>query len=125
VAFQIQDDLLNLTEGDSGSLAAGKGGIGEDIHEGKRTLMVIHSFLHGTPEATKRLKYILSLHTHDVGLIREAIDILEASHSMRYAKEKAQEVLRGAWREVDVVLPQSIAKAKLRALTEYLIDRSI
>lgn len=62
VAFQIQDDILNLVGEKFGDL---KGlfilpffvvsdislliGVGEDIHEGKRTLMVLHSFEHGTP----------------------------------------------------------------------------
>lgn len=39
VAFQIQDDLLNL-EGEE--FKKTKGYNGEDIHEGKITLMVIH-----------------------------------------------------------------------------------
>lgn len=39
VAFQIQDDLLNL-EGEE--FKKTKGYSGEDIHEGKITLMVIH-----------------------------------------------------------------------------------
>ena len=29
---------------------------GEDIHEGKRTLMVIHSFKHAAPEKAERLR---------------------------------------------------------------------
>ena len=40
VAFQIQDDILNLVGEKFGDLK----GVGEDIHEGKRTLMVLHSF---------------------------------------------------------------------------------
>ena len=39
MAFQIQDDLLNL-EGEE--FKSTKGYSGEDIHEGKITLMVIH-----------------------------------------------------------------------------------
>lgn len=39
VAFQIQDDILNL-EGEY--FKKTKGYNGEDIHEGKITLMVIH-----------------------------------------------------------------------------------
>eukprot|EP01117_Protostelium_nocturnum_P001148 TRINITY_DN1146_c0_g1_i1.p1 TRINITY_DN1146_c0_g1~~TRINITY_DN1146_c0_g1_i1.p1 ORF type:complete len:388 (-),score=127.85 TRINITY_DN1146_c0_g1_i1:48-1211(-) len=127
IAFQIQDDLLNLTEGDGpkGGLAAGKGGIGEDIHEGKRTLMVIHSFLNGSPSQVSRLKEILSLKTHDQALIREAIDILESNGSMEFARNQAKEILKDAWNQVDSLLPHSRAKAKLKALTDFLIDRSI
>ncbi len=43
VAFQIQDDLLNL-EGEE--FKKTKGYNGEDIHEGKITLMVIHHLQH-------------------------------------------------------------------------------
>jgi len=125
VAFQIQDDLLNITEGDDKSLAAGKGGIGEDIHEGKRTLMVIHSFMHGTESNTKRLKDILSLKTHDQQLIREAIALMELTESLQFSRLKAQEILREAWKEVDAALPTSQAKGKLKALTDYMISRSI
>jgi geranylgeranyl diphosphate synthase type 3 len=44
VAFQIQDDLLNL-EGEE--FIKTKGYNGEDIHEGKITLMVLHYLGHG------------------------------------------------------------------------------
>lgn len=40
-AFQIQDDLIAVTSED---YAKERGLIGEDIHEGKRTLMVLNSF---------------------------------------------------------------------------------
>ena len=39
-SFQIQDDLIACV---SDEYAKERGIIGEDIHEGKRTLMVIHS----------------------------------------------------------------------------------
>jgi geranylgeranyl pyrophosphate synthase len=42
VAFQIQDDILNLVGEKFGDLK----GVGEDIHEGKRTLMVLHALEH-------------------------------------------------------------------------------
>jgi geranylgeranyl pyrophosphate synthase len=61
VGFQIQDDLLNI----AGEKFAAKIAVqGEDIHEGKRTLMVIHSFKHAAPEKamTKlRSKKLLAL----------------------------------------------------------------
>ena len=39
-SFQIQDDLIALISDD---YAKERGTIGEDIHEGKRTLMIINS----------------------------------------------------------------------------------
>jgi geranylgeranyl pyrophosphate synthase len=40
-AFQIQDDLIAVVSQD---YAKERGLVGEDIHEGKRTLMVLNSF---------------------------------------------------------------------------------
>lgn len=50
-------------------------GIGEDIHEGKRTLMVIHTMSKNDAKS-KRLNDILNLRTSDEKLLLEAIDIL-------------------------------------------------
>lgn len=47
VAFQIQDDILNI---DGEEYLKTKGMAGEDIHEGKMSLMVIHALRTGTEE---------------------------------------------------------------------------
>lgn len=121
IAFQIQDDLLNIST--VGSLSASKGGVGEDIHEGKRTIMVIHSFNNAPPQDAKRLREILSLKTNDTALIAEAINIMERNKSVEYAQNKMRELMMEAWNELDSVLPASLAKSKLRALVDYLIER--
>jgi geranylgeranyl diphosphate synthase, type I len=87
--------------------------------------MVIHSFMHGSEESTKRLKQILSLKTHDQVLILEAISLMVQTDSLNYAKNKAKDILRGAWEEVDELLPETEGKAKLKALANYMISRSV
>ena len=57
--------------------------IGEDIHEGKRTLMVIHSYHKGKNK--ERLVEILNMKTKDEKLIKEAISILRDNGSVKYA----------------------------------------
>jgi geranylgeranyl pyrophosphate synthase len=47
-------------------------GIGEDIKEGKRSLMVIHS-INKKDKSSQRLNHILGLNTNDEELIKEAI----------------------------------------------------
>jgi len=74
VAFQIQDDLLNLT-GEEFSQKISM--IGEDIYEGKRSLMVIHTLLEASEEDSNRLSEILNMHTRDENLIKEAIDLMK------------------------------------------------
>jgi geranylgeranyl diphosphate synthase type II len=57
IAFQIQDDVLNLS-GDVGTYGKEIGG---DLWEGKRTLMLLHMMRHATPEERVEAERILSL----------------------------------------------------------------
>ena len=54
--FQIKDDLLNILPDQS---MLGKQKIGSDILNGKRTLMVVHSFSHTNNTQKKKMKAIL------------------------------------------------------------------
>jgi len=123
IAFQIRDDLLNVSEVEGNLLSASKGGIGEDIHEGKRTLMVIHCLSQAPEDKRQRLKDILDMKTSDQELIREAIRILHSTNSMEFAKSKASDLVSTAWGQVDQVLPDTVAKKKLHILSQYLIER--
>lgn len=122
VGFQIQDDILNLV---GAKLAQTKGQYGEDIHEGKRTLMVLHCFEHAPAEEARRLEEILNSHPTDQGVINEAIEIIEKNGGIRYAQEKAREIVLGAWKDVEGVIPASEAKAKLKAFADFLVEREV
>lgn len=121
VAFQIQDDILSLS---GEEFAKGKGK-GEDIHEGKRTLIVIHCLKNASPEKAKRLREILNMHTFERKLIEEAIEIIEETGSIEYAREFAKKMVNEAWSEADNVLKESPAKEKLKAFADYLVERKI
>ena len=125
IAFQIQDDILNLTAGEEGKKdLGGKYGkeIGGDVSEGKITLMVIHSLKH-SPRKT-RLKEILSMHTKNQALINEAIGILNQACSIEYARQAAAKLVKNAWAKVEKTLPNNSGKEKLRAFADYLVERS-
>jgi len=121
VGFQIQDDVLSA----SGSEFQCKKGYGDDITEGKRTLIVIHALKHASEKDRKRLLEILNAHTRDKPPIREALGLLAKYGSVRYAKEKAKALVRQAWKEADAVLPESGAKMRLKALADFIIERKI
>ncbi len=122
VAFQIQDDILDLT---SEEFAEKKGGLGQDITEGKRTLMLIHTLEEATLQDRRRLLKILNLHTTDQKLRDEAINIIKSYGSVSYAKKYATKIVEESWKEIDELLPPSDAKEKLRAFADYLIKRNI
>jgi len=122
IGFQIQDDVLDLT---SDEFAEKKGGRGQDITEGKRSLPVIHTLKVADPADRSRLVEILNLHTSKQKLRNEAITIMQNYGSIEYAKEKAKKMVRKSWSEVDPLLPSSVAKEKLKAFAVFLIERKI
>jgi len=123
VAFQIQDDVLDLT-GKEG-FAEKKGGVGLDITEGKRSLTVIHTLNVARVKDAKRLVEILKMHSSSQKLRDEAIAIMQRYGSIEYAKQFAKGLVQESWREVERLLPASEAKEKLKAFAEFLIERKI
>ncbi|MFH0973631.1 MAG: polyprenyl synthetase family protein [Candidatus Micrarchaeota archaeon] len=121
VAFQIQDDILNASSKKFGSLK----GFGEDVHEGKRTLLVIRAFKVLPAPKAKRLRAILDSHPRDSRRIREAITLLREAGAIEYAKAKAREIVRRAWRAADRTLKPSRAKLELNALADFLVEREL
>jgi len=122
VAFQIQDDILNLT-GEDFSLK--KGGLGEDISEGKRSLLVIYTFKKSNKKDKERLIEILNLHTTNQNLRDEAIKIIKKCGSIEYAKKAAKNIVKSSWQEAEKLLPESKAKKRLKEFINYLIEREV
>ncbi len=119
VAFQIQDDILNIA-GDPEKYGKEWGG---DITEGKRTLMVIYTLRRASEADRKRLLEILDMHTRDLELIKEAVGIMRKYGAIDYARRVAEEMVRDAWSEVDKWLRPSEAKETLRELAMFLVER--
>ena len=123
VAFQIQDDILDLT---SKGFVEKKGGVvGQDITEGKRSLVVIHTLDKAKPADKRRLIDVLTMHTSDQKLIKEAIRIIEKYNSIDYSREFARKIVNDRWKEIDKLLEQSEAKENLHAFAMYLVERRI
>ncbi len=121
VAFQIQDDVLSA----SGEAFQKRKGYGDDITEGKRTLIVINTLKNADEKDRKRLIEILNLHTRDENLITEALKILNKYGAIEYAKKTAKEMVRNTWNDIDSLLNPSEAKDKLKKFVDYLVEREI
>lgn len=120
VVFQIQDDILNIAE----NASIGKE-LGDDINEGKRTLLVIYALNVAIEAERKRLLEILNMHTKDEKLLTEAIEIIKRYGSIEYAKKVAAQLAEDTWKEAEAVLPESEAKGQLKELAELLIHRVV
>jgi len=116
VAFQITDDLLDLT-GDEAE--AGKS-LGRDVHKGKLTLPLIH-FLKTAPPA-ERSRLLALLRGSDPRRYRQVASILQASPSLDYAGDTAYAYVRQALGALEL-LPPSDARASLTAMAEFVVSR--
>ena len=122
IAFQMKDDVLDLT---SAQFTEKKGGRGQDVTEGKRSLPVIHALKVSNAADRKRLIDILNMRSSEQKLRDEAIAIMEKYDSIEYTKRFARRIVRTSWKETEQLLSSSKAKEKLKAFAEFLTERKI
>lgn len=119
VSFQIQDDIINL---ESIDYSKGRGGIvGDDITEGKITLMVIK---HVELTKDQRLLDLLSLKTKDPQLIGEAIKAMQSSGAIAYCHQLKEAHMQRAIDLLESMAAPEHSKEDLRAVLAEILHRS-
>ena len=121
VVFQIQDDILNITENELSKMK----GLGEDITEGKISLPVINTLNTLPKEKGERLSKILLMHTQDKELISEAINLIEEAGGVEKAKVTMKELFDEAIKELEPLLTGLENKDKLLKLAHFLVERDV
>ncbi|MFB6183014.1 MAG: geranylfarnesyl diphosphate synthase [Haloarculaceae archaeon] len=115
-AFQIQDDLLDLT---TPSERLGKQR-GSDLVEGKQTLITLHARQQGVD--VDSLIDAGSTAAVTESDIDDAVAELEAAGSIQYARETAQDLVDSGKGHLDV-LPDNEARRTLEGIADYLVER--
>ena len=119
LAFQIQDDLLNLI----GEEESTKKDFRSDITEGKRTLVVVHALHHGTEQQRARLVEILSNKEKDPDVLAEAVDIMQETGSIEYARNYAQNLTSISKNRLLGVVDPSSARDLLVSMADWFVNR--
>ena len=119
LAFQLQDDLLNLV-GDKESVAKD---FRCDITEGKRTLMVVHAL--ANPQVSDELRGILSAHTTNPELLARAVELMEQAGSIAHARELSLKLVREAKEALAPVELAQPAKDLLFSMADFFIERIV
>jgi geranylgeranyl pyrophosphate synthase len=125
-AFQIQDDILNLTG------AASRYGkeIGGDLWEGKRTLVLVHALAHATAADRARVQEFLA-HAGRRPLDREVAAVrrlLGATGSVEWARQAAAALSRAAVDELPAAYAGALDGPDLefvRSLADYVVERDV
>ena len=123
-AFQIRDDILNLT---GSTDRYGKEALG-DLREGKRTLMVIHLLAAADECDRETVAGYLALdpaqRTGDV--TARMLAMMRAHGSLAFADEFARGIARSAalaFEDAFAGVPDSPARRFVRDLVPYMVDR--
>ena len=118
LAFQIWDDYLDLT---SNEAVLGKD-IGNDIRNGKKTLIAVHALGHTSGGDKAVLDRIFGNVNASEAEVRRLLSVFRENQSIDYAKQTAQKYCEKAQRAL-TILRSSEAKEVLNAVAEYSIQR--
>ena len=118
-AFQIRDDLIDLTVG------KGRGGAkGSDIREGKASILYAHALSHSMPEEQERLLEIMGkprdeTQDDDVAWVMQ---LYERCGALRVARETADRLIRQAMDVLDYLPIEQ--QTPLRGMVAYMVERT-
>ncbi len=119
LAFQLQDDLIDISPGLKGHA------FGSDIKRGKYTLLMIKAFENAN---SKQKHILLSALGNDHAAqetIQTAIDVLHTTGAVDYVKEKANQKLREGQSYLDNTGLSEEGREFFDGLVHYLAQRKI
>ena len=119
LAFQLQDDLLNLV-GDAGK--QGKD-FRTDITEGKRTLAVAYALGHLPDKKRSELISILSARTEDEAELARAVALMDEAGAIEYVRSTARGLAASAKQQIASLAWAPDAQELLSAMADFFVER--
>ena len=120
LAFQLQDDLLNLV-GDAE--AQGKD-FRSDITEGKRTLLVVWALAHLGDLQRDELLHILGRKTTDAAELARAVELIDASGAVDYVRGYARELVADAKAHLVGARLEETPRDVLLSMADFFVERA-
>ena len=98
VIFQIRDDIVNLLPGKT---ADSKGIVGEDLSEGKITLMLIETMRKANEKDKEEFIHIVESKTRDQKVLDRGIELINKYGGIDFAKEVVAKEEKGLYESLD------------------------
>jgi len=118
IAFQVIDDVLALTADES----VLKKPVGNDVREGKRTLMVVYALEKASKSQRKQILGTLGNKDASTEQIRETIRLIDSLGAIKYAKKLAEKNIKKAKKAL-ARFPDSEDKEDLLNLADLIFAR--
>lgn len=120
IAFQIQDDVLDLLGTEE---AVGKS-VGKDLEKGKLTFPLIHHLAKAdADQRTRSLELIQKAANGETGVLGELIVAIKVTHSIMATEELAASYVLKA-KDALTELHETVGKAMLELIADAVIQRS-
>ncbi len=118
-AFQLQDDIVDISPGLKGHA------LGSDIKRGKYTLLMIKAFENANSKQKHILLSALGNDRASQETIQSATDVLHATEAVDYVKEKANQKLREGRSHLENIRLSEEGREFFDGLTNFLVQRTI
>ena len=119
LAFQLQDDLLNLV----GDPAEQGKDFRSDITEGKRTMLALWALAHLDEADRAELLNLLESGTTDAGELARAVELIEASGAVDRVRSHARELAARAKLRLDGTDFDADARTVLISMADFFVER--
>jgi geranylgeranyl pyrophosphate synthase len=118
-AFQVRDDLIDLTHG------KGRGGVvGSDILEGKASILYAHALAHSSPMESERLLEVMRKPREETTAedVSWVLGLYEQCGSMRFARATADCLIAEALEELETLPVEQ--RPRFRRIVEFIAERT-
>lgn len=118
-AFQIKDDLIDLTQG------KGRGGvIGSDISEGKASFLYAYTIERATKEEKERLSQIMIKERHCTTDqdIKCVLNLYKRYDALNYSQSYAENLIKKAYKTIDKIDIKD--KTVFREIADFMVQRN-
>lgn len=119
LAFQIQDDLLNLV----GNADAQGKDYRSDVTEGKRTLVMLKALELLDEPRHNELVGILSSHTTDEDTCARAVELAQECGALAFAQQQANDLVSRAKAQLDKIDIAEGAREVLLSMADFFVER--
>lgn len=119
MAFQLQDDLIDISPGLKGHA------LGSDIRRGKRTLLIIKALKNANEKQKQIILTAFGNYQADQGMIKSASDVLYTTGSVDYVKRLARQKLREGQSYLDNSGLSEEGLAFFEGLVDFMANRKI
>lgn len=118
IAFQIIDDVLNLS-----GFPNGQKKCGEDLSEGKVTYPVALSLSNLGLDDRKRLWTMIRSRPNDEDIITKCIEMIRQTGAFEQSKIHANDMVDKAWQKLAPVIPDTKYKTMLFSFGRFVLER--